>query len=257
VSGHRHSAGHEHEFEPQYGLPQSLPQIERLLWQGTPQRRSVALEIFHVRAVAIYFSVLVLIRALFAWQDTGSWVLAVGSASWVTVVFALALALLWFLAGLVARTTVYTITDRRVVMRIGMVLTVTFNLPYARIQAAQIRRRRDGGGDIVLKLHGEDKIAWLHLWPHVRPWRLAHPEPMLRGLARVDEPARLLAQAWQAYQPQGVAVQIDLPAGSTVPESRIDRPVHDVQGLRPAGAAAQTVDSHDFDAARMRGAASA
>jgi len=158
VSGHRHSAGHEHEFEPQYGLPQSLPQTERLLWQGTPQRRSVALEIFHVRAVAIYFSVLVLMRALFAWQDTGSWALALGSASWVTVVFALALALLWFLAGLVARTTVYTITDRRVVMRIGMVLTVTFNLPYARIQAAQIRRRRDGGGDIVLKLHGRTRL---------------------------------------------------------------------------------------------------
>jgi hypothetical protein len=257
VSGHRHSAGHEHEFEPQYGLPQALPHTERLLWQGTPQRRSVALEIFHVRAVAIYCAVLVLMRGVFAWHDTGSWALALGAASWATLVFALALGLLWFLAGLVARTTVYTITDRRVVMRIGMVLTVTFNLPYARIQAAQIRRRRDGGGDIVLKLHDEDKIAWLHLWPHVRPWRLAHPEPMLRGLARVDEPARLLAQAWQAHQPQGLTVQIDLPPGAAVPEARTDRPAHDGHGLRPAGAASQAIDSHDFDAARMRGAASA
>jgi hypothetical protein len=223
VSGHRHSAGHEHEFEPQYGLPQTLPQSEQLLWQGNPQRRNVAQDIFHLRAVAIYFSVLLAARFLFAWQDTGSWALSLVSTSWVALIFALALVLLWFMAGLVARTTVYTITDRRVVMRIGMVLTVTFNLPYSRIQAAQIRRRRDGGGDIVLKLHDQDKIAWLHLWPHVRPWRLAHPEPMLRGLATVDEPARLLARAWQARQPQAMAVQIE----------------------------------HDFDTARMRGTASA
>lgn len=239
MSAHRHSADHEHEFEPQYGLPQTLPEHERLLWQGTPQRRRVALDVFHLRAVAIYFAILLVLRVLFAWQDAGSWTVALASVSWVIPVFAVALALLWILAGLVARTTVYTITDRRVVMRIGMVLTVTFNLPFTRIQAAQIRRRSDGSGDIVLKLHGDDKIAWLHLWPHARPWRLAHPEPMLRALACVEEPAQLLAQAWQASQPQGMTVQMNLPAASG-----------QTQG------AVSPMPADEFDTARVRGALS-
>ena len=33
-----------------------------------------------------------------------------------------------------ARTTLYTLTDRRVVMRIGIVLTVAYNLPLVRIE---------------------------------------------------------------------------------------------------------------------------
>ena len=43
------------------------------------------------------------------------------------------------MAWLSARNTVYTITDRRVVMRIGIVLTLTFNLPFKRIAAAGLQ----------------------------------------------------------------------------------------------------------------------
>ena len=30
------SNGHEHELEPQYGLPERLPATEKILWQGSP-----------------------------------------------------------------------------------------------------------------------------------------------------------------------------------------------------------------------------
>jgi hypothetical protein len=63
-----------------------------------------------------------------------------------------------------------------------------------------------------LELTAENKIAWLHLWPHVRAWRLAHPQPMLRALAEVDEPARLLTSAWTLAQRGDHAA-------STAPES--------------------------------------
>ncbi len=42
------------------------------------------------------------------------------------------------MAWLSARSTVYTLTDRRMVMRMGIVLTVTFNLPFKRIAAADM-----------------------------------------------------------------------------------------------------------------------
>jgi hypothetical protein len=193
-----HHNGHEHELEPQFGLPEALPAGEAILWQGVPERSRIARDVFHLRAVALYFLVIVALRFTFQYHDSGSLAEAVAAATWLMPIFATGYLILWVLAHLVARTTVYTITDRRVVMRVGIVLCLTFNIPFKRIQAAQVRRRRDGGGDIALELVSGDKIAWPHLWPHVRPWRLAFPQPMLRGLPEIDRPARLLQEAWLA-----------------------------------------------------------
>ncbi len=196
-----HHHGHEHELEPQHGLPERLPAGERVLWQASPSRRRVALDVFHMRAVALYFLLMLVLRFVLQLDHSGSLEQAIAATSWAALLFALALGLLWLLADLTARTTVYTITDRRVVMRIGIVLSLTFNLPLVRLASAQVKRRGDGSGDLVLQLAAEDKIAWLHLWPHVRAWRLSHPQPMLRALAAVDEPARVLTSAWTQAQP--------------------------------------------------------
>ena len=99
------------------------------------------------------------------------------------------------MAWLSARTTVYTITDRRVVMRVGIVLSVTFNLPFRVIQSAALMTHADGTGDIPLALAGEDRIAYLHLWPHARPWRIARPQPMLRCVPAAASVAALLSRA--------------------------------------------------------------
>jgi hypothetical protein len=116
----------------------------------------------------------------------------------VVILLPLALAavgLLWTLAWLTARTTVYTITDRRLVMRVGIVLSVTFNLPYSRIETAGLRRHPDGTGDLTLQLTASDQIAYAHLWPHARPWRLRRTEPMLRSVPEAQTVAVILSQA--------------------------------------------------------------
>jgi hypothetical protein len=41
------SREHEHEFEPQYGLPERLPQGESILWQASPDVATLAREAFH------------------------------------------------------------------------------------------------------------------------------------------------------------------------------------------------------------------
>lgn len=224
MSSHRHSLGHEHEIEPQHGLPEALPASERLLWQGSPQRLRIALDVFHLRAVAVYFAVLLALRFLLVQHDTGSVVEAVAATTWAAAIFALGLGLLWLLADLTARTTVYTITNRRVVMRIGIVLSLTFNLPFTRIVAAQVRRRADGSGDLVFELSPEDKIAYVHLWPHARPWRLSHPQPMLRSIAAIDAPAALLTEAWLAVQPPTEPVQVGPARGVGLQPIDLDRP---------------------------------
>ena len=60
-------------------------------------------------------------------------------------------------------------------MRIGIVLTVTFNLPLSRIERAGLHPTPDGSGDIALTLERGTRIAWLHLWPHARPWQRGAP----------------------------------------------------------------------------------
>ena len=48
----------EHEVEPIRGLPELLPQGERILWQGAPAWKPLALRALHVRAVLAYFALL-------------------------------------------------------------------------------------------------------------------------------------------------------------------------------------------------------
>jgi hypothetical protein len=61
----------------------------------------------------------------------------------------------------------------------------TINIPFRLIESAECRRFPDGTGQISLRLTRPDRIGYFHLWPHVRPWRLRYPEPMLRGLAEM------------------------------------------------------------------------
>lgn len=198
-------AQHEHEFEAELGLPEPLPPGERLLWQGAPAWRDLARRGLHLRQLAVYFGVIVVARAVTVLVQGGTVGEAAIAALWLTPLVAVALSLIATLAWLTARTTVYTVTDRRVVMRIGIVLSVTFNLPYRAIDAAGLRSYPDGSGDIPLSLAGSDRIAWLHLWPHARPWRLKRPEPMLRSVPDATRVAGLIADAWSAARQVPVA----------------------------------------------------
>lgn len=198
MTGHRHSAPgqHEHDFDAERGLPEPLPNGERLLWQGSPDWPALARRAFHARKLTVYFAALLALRAAFVLSGGGSVGEAMVAVLWLVPLAAAGLGIVLTLAWLSARTTVYTITDRRVVMRIGIVLTVAFNLPLARLATAAVRLDKDGTGDIPLALAGTDRIAYLHLWPHVRPWRVARPEPMLRSVPDAARVAQLLGEAW-------------------------------------------------------------
>ncbi len=199
--GHRHSQGHEHEFEPQYGLPEMLPPGEKLLWQGSPEWKALALEVFHARKLAFYFAVILALRAAFVLADGGTMFEVLKSWAWLAPMAGIAVAIMLVLARLAARTTVYTITDRRVIMRIGIVLTVAYNLPFKRIEAAGLLvRGKDGHGDLPITLKAGERIAILQLWPHARPWHLARPQPMLRGLKDARQVGEVLSSAWKAAQ---------------------------------------------------------
>jgi hypothetical protein len=188
--------GHEHELEPEFGLPEALPADERILWQGQPQAALVARRIFHLPALALYFGVMLAWRVAVQVHDGAAWHEALRGTVALALLAAVALTIVATLARLTASTTAYTLTNKRVVMRIGIVLTVTYNLPLRQIDGANLLPLKAGSGEISLALRGDTRIAVLHLWPHARPWHYTRPQPMLRCLADAEAVATRLTQAW-------------------------------------------------------------
>jgi hypothetical protein len=186
----------EYEFEAALGLPEPLPQDEIILWQGAPNWISMAKHVFRLQWLSLYFAVIVIWQLISVAGSEGG--LAAGWSS-VALAFALAvigLILIGLLAYWSATEALYTLTNRRIVMRVGIVLTVTFNLPYKTLGSAGLKLYKDGTGDIPMQIATEDKIAYFHLWPHARPWRLATPEPMMRCVPEAKQVAAILTEAW-------------------------------------------------------------
>ena len=145
---------------------------------------------------SIYFVVLMAVRGSYLYSLDAPGMTVLAGVLLVAGLGLMALAALATLAWLTARTTVYTLTDQRVVMRIGIVLTLTFNLPFNRIATAGLQLTPKGFGDLPLVLSGGDRIGWLNLWPHVRPWHLATPQPMLRCVPNAQAVAHMFQKAW-------------------------------------------------------------
>jgi hypothetical protein len=185
-------------------LPERLPEGERLLWQGAPDWRRLAQHAFHIRGLALYFGAIVAYCLASAIIDGKPLHDAAVSTALLTGTAMVPIAFLTAYAWLVSRSTVYTVTDQRVVLRFGIALPMTINLPYRKIEAAALRPLANGSGDISLLLNPADKLAYLVLWPHARPWRLKRPEPTLRAIPDAVRVGQLLARA--------LAASADMPA---------------------------------------------
>ncbi|OYX36012.1 MAG: photosynthetic complex assembly protein [Brevundimonas subvibrioides] len=176
------AVGQEHEGEPVRGLPGHLPEGEHILWQGAPDWKVLARTSMRADWVALYFG------ALAAWnlgnglaQDQGL-ASALTSAAWTLAAGSIAVGLLVGYAVLVARTTVYTMTNKRFVLRHGVALSKCFNIPYRSVATAGLKLDGKGFGDIPMGLADGARIAYPHLWPHVRPLTIMNPQPMMRAL---------------------------------------------------------------------------
>lgn len=182
------------------GLPAPLPAGERLLWQGSPGWWPVARGVFRLRVVALYFLALAVWRFGSTLADGFTARAAADYALGLAPIAAAALGLLALLAWGYSRSTVYTLTDRRVVLRFGVALPMSVNLPLRLIRSAALRSYADGSGDIPLTL-SEERVSYILMWPLVRPWRFAHPEPTLRAVPQAATVAELLTAALTAVQP--------------------------------------------------------
>ena len=173
-------------------LPAPLPVGERVIWQGKPSFKGLALRSFHIREVAIYLrppdgveAVVELVARRVARR--GRYVrVVVGrpghqrnrgpGRSRVAVPPAAC----------------YTITSKRVLFQFGVALPMTMNIPLSTIASAALQIYRDGSGDIPLALSDSERVSFAVLWPHVRPWQLPTPNRCCARAAGGD-----LSRVWR------------------------------------------------------------
>jgi len=189
----------EYDHEPTRGLPEALPEDEHIIWQGKPEWKKMAATALHIRLALLYFALIAAISLMRS--DTGT-------AGAMVVFAAVVTGFLILFAYGVDRTTVYTLTNKRIVLRIGVALNKCINIPLSEIETASLRALPGGSGNIVLTLKGLPRMGYLMLWPHVRTLRIVRPQPMLRAIPDAARVAGLLFNATREVQPVAPAAEV-------------------------------------------------
>lgn len=185
------------------GLTQPLPPAEHILWQGKPDRRQMTRDTFRFRWLAGYFAaaaLLLFVTALRAGRPAGQ-----GVAEMVLLlpVAALAFGILSLMGAAMARASSYTLTNRRLILHIGVAMEMTVSVPLSAVSGASLRRGRAGCGDIALAAKDLGGINVVALWPHTRAWHVFEPQPMLRAVPDVERVAELIGDALTAFNAGG------------------------------------------------------
>jgi hypothetical protein len=171
---------------------------EYLVWQGRPRWTALARDVLYVRPIALYLAGVWIWLAASNRSSGLSPMETLAAGAPLALVSALVVgACLAFAWGL-ARTTRYTLTNQRCILHFGVALTATLSLPLHLVASVAIAERSDGTGDLPMQLKPGKRIGYIKLWPHARPWHIAHPAPMLRCVPDAARVGLLLSQAVEA-----------------------------------------------------------
>ena len=173
---------------------------EAIVWRGGPPVGAGAPPQLPPPAAGGDIALLFALDAFQAWNKGLPLAKAVHDSVPLAAITVAALAILGALAALTARSTRYTVTDRRVVLNYGIAMPATLSLPYAQISSVAVAVRRDHGGDLALVLKGGNRMPYLKLWPLARPWHLSAPQPTLRLVPRAAVVGGLVVRALQAAE---------------------------------------------------------
>ncbi len=199
------SDGHDMPRSPLAGLPELPPEGEYIRWQGSPNWKDLAVSGFHVRKLALYFSLLLIARVV---VQSASGAPVNETVATTVLLGLLAVGVLGFLAlyaWLAARGARYTLTNRRLVIRCGATLPFTVNLPFEKVEAADLRLRRNGCGDLPITLNRDSRPSWIILWPHVKPWNVTRVKPMFRSVPDAEVVGAQIAEALLEFNDEHVS----------------------------------------------------
>lgn len=201
------------------GERRELPTGERVLWTGAPDRALLARHLFRERWVLAFVGLTWALQVADVLQRGDAMLQRVIGVSVLTAMLAVvAIASIRVFAWRVAETSKYVITERRVYFNIGVVLRADASVPFTRIDGVDLRRRKDGSGDLIVTMSGAEEIPWLLLFPHVT-WRGSRRgRPAFRALRHPQPAADAVTSALRAFaQQSGVDATIVAPGTPTAP----------------------------------------
>ena len=201
------------------GLDKPLPAGEKILWQARPSARHMGAVVFRFRLVAIYLAALVGITVAFFTE--GGWPLGPAIAMGLLAIPAglIGMGALALIGVLMARTSCYTLTNRRIILHIGVSFDRTISIPLSAVTNARIRPRgRKGMGDLAFEVKDVGGLNYMNLWPHARALHFMPPQPALRALPDVKEACDAIGDALVAFNtaPRPVAAPVE----TRVPHAR-------------------------------------
>lgn len=181
-------------------LPAPLPEGERVIWQGRPSLKGLALRSFHIREAGIYVGLLLAWKGWSTWSAGSSAADIMAAVSWVLILGLGGIALLFLLAWQFRRASCYTLTNKRILFQFGAALPMSMNIPLTKVASVDLKLRRDGSGDIPIKVIDSKRVPFVMLWPHIRPWRVTSPEPSMVSVPDAAAVAAKFADALRAVQ---------------------------------------------------------
>ena len=132
-------------------LSENLPNGEQLIWQGQPERHALATRAMYLKYIAFYLVALIAARTgylVVAGEPVATWS---GMLIWQMLASAFVMLLIVGLAAVYSRTTRYSLTNERLIIKTGAAITIHINLPLQQIIGADLREYSDDTGDITLR----------------------------------------------------------------------------------------------------------
>ncbi|MEM9744468.1 MAG: photosynthetic complex putative assembly protein PuhB [Pseudomonadota bacterium] len=193
--------GDFYDAVPPRGLPGPLPADEVIAWQGSPNWWQFGCQVYLIHWLTGYF-VLIAAWSVFQSMQEGASLGAMALAAVPSLSFGLmVVGLFALLAFFGARAAIYTITNKRVMLEVGIALTKNIDIPYKAIRSVELQSNSRGVGNLAFHLKKERNLPYFVLWPFARPWEFRDPQPMLRAIPDVNSVAEELAERLRAALP--------------------------------------------------------
>lgn len=179
------------KFEAPKNILDAIPNGESILWKGRPSLWGFSWNLFGLKWITLYLSMLSIVSvARFFASDFYTAFYVDFLPFFLSGIFASII--LIGLAATQTYSTVYIITENRVIIKTGAALSFLISMPFKKIKEVNLQKRGASIGTISFELLSEKRVPYISCWPSVRPWKFKRTQPAFSCIGSVDEVATIL-----------------------------------------------------------------
>ena len=179
------------KFEAPKNILDAIPNGESILWKGRPSLWGFSWNLFGLKWITLYLSMLSIVSvARFFASDFYTAFYVDFLPFFLSGIFASII--LIGLAAIQAYSTVYIITENRVIIKTGAALSFLISMPFKKIKEVNLQKRGASIGTISFDLFSKKRVPYISCWPSVRPWKFKKTQPAFSCVRSVDEVATIL-----------------------------------------------------------------